>query len=212
MKFYFAQHTAWAGNLIGDIVWMCGEHYHPEDERFASHHSNFRSALVMAAEGILTKNGNRNYRYTIETYFHSIAKATPSPDDKFWNWGQFVLKGRIPFGGSGYYTVQLTAEKVAVDRCLVLEVNCYGSWNEARRQNFKVQTASKIKTWKQDILVKWLARWNWEVLRLPVADEGRILCLGEFLASELYHNCGDEAGRNATLDACEDRGTRWLLS
>lgn len=210
MKLYFGTKTAWTGDLICDLIWLSGDHYEKNDLEsvYAGYYSNLKAAIVMAAEAIVTRNSSRNYRYTIETYFHSIVRPRPTEDEKFWNWGQFVLKGRIPFGNSGYWTVDLKAEKVAVDRSLVLEVGCHGRWDEVRQSRM----ASKIKTWKQDLLVLWLARWNWEILRLPVADGGRVLCLGEFLASELYHNCGDEAGRLATLDACEDRGQKWLIS
>ncbi len=203
MKLYFGTKTAWAGELIWEIVKMCGEHYHV-DHAWTNTQNNFKTPLVMAAEGILTKNHQRNYRFTIETYFNSLCVRTPSPDDQFWNWGQFVLKGRIPFGTAGYYTVNLTAETVEKQRCLVLEVGCYGLRGE--------YTASKIATWRQDILVAWLARYNWEILRLPVAVESRVMCLGEFLATELFANCGDAAGRLATFDEIEDRGQRWLIS
>ncbi len=210
MKLYYGTSTAWTGELIYEIILLCGEHYQTNNPTtgISQTYANFKTALNMAAEAILTKNSDRNYRYTIETYFHQLSKPVPSADEQFWNWGQFVLKGRIPFGKSGYYTIQLTSEQISKTRCLVLEVGCHGQWDEVRRR----AKASKIKTWRQDILVAWLYNWNWEVLRLPLAADGNTLCLGEFLASELYNNCGDEAGRNATLDAVLDRGERWLIS
>lgn len=210
MKLYYGTKTAWTGELICDLIWLCGDNYYPNDPLmvYANYYNNLKAALNMAAEGILTKNSKRNYRYTIETYFHSICKLSPNSEEKFWNWGQFVLKGRIPFGKSGFYTVDLKHESSSRFNSLVLELGCHGSWEDIRL----CRKASKIMTWKQDILVRWLARWNWEILRQPVAAEGQVMCLGEFLATELFQNCGDEAGRNATLDEIQDRGQRWLMS
>jgi hypothetical protein len=194
MKLYYGSRTAWTGDLIWAIMHLCGDGqtwYHTDQRHWGETINNFKQTLVWAAEAILTKNSKRNYANTIETYFHTLSIPNPDPKEKFWNWGQYILKGRIPYN-SGYVAILLRYDNPN----LVMELNCHGKW----------------RTWKQDLMVQWLAKWNSEILRAPVTDEGRTFALGEFLASELYHNCGDEAGRLATIDATIDRGQRWLIS
>lgn len=206
MKLFFGTRTAWAGDLVYSIVELCGDVYFTEIQSPQSTTVyNFNNVLTMAAEGILEKEGGRNYRYTIENYFHSLFRQRQDPNTQFWVYGQFILKGRIPFGKTGFFTVNLSAHGAGRKRSLTLEVGVSGHLMVERGGSL----VSKFATWKQDLLAAWLAKWQWECLRLPVADGERVMCLGELLASELYYNCGDEAGRNATLDAVEDRGKQW---
>lgn len=179
MILLFESRTAWAGDLIADVIRLNNPDWRA-DEDFKLAWYNLRNDLVRVAEVILTRKNTRTAEVLcpeINRLSRVLLKTRAE-----WEFKNFTLIGHV--GGTDHVFLYYS------DKSLMLEIKHTG----------------KVVTWEQDVMVLWLARYNAEILRLPVCTEENLeLKLGEFLAALLYRSCGDIAGHNATLDAAQDR-------